>query len=112
MSEINYVCSLGGWCQSAQLLKRNGYKLCSYPFDWIFSSCENIIHCLEDDFKIFLDKTYYVNISHSQCGHSYYHVQMFNHRNPLQNKNDYNYYVRCIGRFKDLLKKKNISYLL
>ena len=62
MLEINYTCSLGNLCHGSQILKRNNYKKCSYPFDWIFSNCENIIHCIEDDFNIFLDKSYYVSI--------------------------------------------------
>jgi len=106
MLEINYVCSLGSLCHSAQILKRNNYKLCSYPFDWIFSNCDNIIDCIEDDFQIFLDKSYYINIAQSQCGHSKYHECMFNHHNPLINIDHYNYYVRCVSRFKDLLQKQ------
>lgn len=31
---------------------------------------------------------------------------MFNHHNPLSNQNDYNYYIRCVNRFKDLLQRK------
>ena len=106
MLEINYTCSLGSLCHSSQILKRNKLKLCSYPFDWIFSNCDNIIHCIEDNFNIFLDKSYYINVSESQCGHSKYHSEMFNHRNPLNNINDYNYYVRCVDRFKILLQKQ------
>jgi hypothetical protein len=87
-------------------LKRNKYKLCSYPFDWIFSSCDIIIHCIEDDFKTFLDKQYYIDISESKCGHSKYNNCMFNHQNPLTNIDHYNYYGRCVNRFKDLLKKQ------
>ena len=105
MSYINYTCSLGSLCHSSQILKRNKYKLCSYPFDWIFSSCDNIIHCIEDNFNIFLDKSYYINISQFKCGHSKYGNSMFNHRNPLKNIGHYNYYVRCVDRFKNLLKK-------
>ena len=105
MLEINYTCSLGSLCHSSQILKRNNLKLCSYPFDWIFSNYVNIIHCIEDNFNIFLDKSYYINISDSTCGHSKYHVQMFNHYNPL-NIDHYNYYVRCIDRFKNLLQKQ------
>jgi hypothetical protein len=104
LEEIKHVCSLGPQCQSSQILKRNNLKKCSYPFDWIFSNCNNIIHCLEDDFNIFLDKTYYFTISNKKCGHSYYHKQMFNHHNPLDYENDYNYYIRCVNRFKQLLK--------
>ncbi len=106
MLEINYTSSLGSLCHSSQILKRNNLKLCSYPFDWIFSNFDNIIHCIEDNFNIFLDKSYYINVSESQCGHSKYHKKMFNHRNPLNNINDYNYYVRCVDRFKILLQKQ------
>jgi len=106
MLEINYTSSLGSLCHSSQILKRNNLKLCSYPFDWIFLNCDNIIHCIEDNFNIFLDKSYYVNISQSKCGHSKYHNTMFNHHNPLINIDHYNYYVRCIDRFKNLLQKQ------
>jgi hypothetical protein len=101
--EIKYVCSLGSLCQSSQILKNNNLKKCSYPFDWIFSNCNNIIHCLEDDFNFFLDKSYYFTISPKICGHSFYHKQMFYHHNPLDNENDYNYFIRCVDRFKKLL---------
>jgi hypothetical protein len=106
MPEINYTCSLGSLCHTSKTLKRTNHKLCSYPFDWIFSNCDNIIHCIEDDFNIFLDKSYYVNIGETQCGHSKYYDCMFNHHNPLMNIDHYNYYVRCVDRFRSLLKKE------
>jgi hypothetical protein len=31
---------------------------------------------------------------------------MFNHHNPLINIDHYNYFVRCVDRFKNLLKKQ------
>ena len=62
MLEINYTCSLGSLCHSSQILKRNKYKVCSYPFDWIFSNYDNIIHCIEDNFQSFLDKSYYQSV--------------------------------------------------
>jgi len=102
--DIKYVCSLGSLCQSSQIIKNNKLKKCSYPFDWIFSNCNMIIHCLENDFNIFLDKSYYISISKNQCTHSYYYEKMFNHHNPLNNDNDYNYYIRCVNRFRQLLK--------
>lgn len=102
--EIKYTCSLGMLCHSSQILKNNNLKKCSYPFDWIFSSCNNIIHCIEDDFNIFLDKSYYISKSEKVCGHTYYNERMFNHHNPLINENDYNYYIRCVNRFKQLLQ--------
>jgi hypothetical protein len=101
--EIKYACSLGPLCQSSQILINNNLKRCSYPFDWILSNYNNIIHCIEDDFNIFLDSSYYINMSDNKCGHSYYHPQMFYHNNPL-NENDYIYYFRCVDRFKKLLQ--------
>ena len=112
MSEINYVCSLGSLCHSSQILKKNGYKKCSYPFDWIFSNCDNIIHCINDDFKIFLDKSYYVSIYNKKCAHKLYHNEMFNHHNPLIHVDDYNYFVRCVDRFRNLLKKEEHKLFL
>ena len=111
MTEINYVCSLGSLCQSSQILKRNNLKICSYPFDWIFSNFDNILHCIEDDFKIFLDKSYYNAVDATHCEHTYYYekgcgTNMFNHFNPLENTHHYDYYVRCVNRFKDLLQKQ------
>jgi hypothetical protein len=31
---------------------------------------------------------------------------MFQHHNPLNDENDYNYYTRCVDRFKKLLQSK------
>jgi hypothetical protein len=104
MNEIKYVCSLGSLCHAAQILKNNHLKKCSYPFDWIFFNYNDIIHCLEDEFNTFLDKTYYTPIHPWKCGHSRYHPEMFNHGNPLMNEEYYQYYVRCVNRFKQLIQ--------
>lgn len=106
IKEIFHTCSLGSVCHSSQMLKRNKYKLCSYPFDWIYSNCDNIIDCIEDDFNIFLDKSYYINISFKKYGHSKYEKYMWRHHNSLKNIDHYNYYVRCVDRFRSLLKKQ------
>jgi hypothetical protein len=119
MNSIKYTCSLGTKCFSSQLLKRNNLKKESYPFDWIFSDLDIIIDCIKDDFIIFLDKSYYVDIqdkwNDNQCGHKYYHPNMFNHHDP-RNEKDYQYFVRCVDRFNNLLYKLEnklfiISYL-
>jgi len=106
--EINYVCSLGTNCHSSSILKRCGLKKCSYPFDWIMMAdpCKCIIDCIEDDFKIFLNKSYYRSISENQCGHSLYGDSLWWHHNPLNNINTYNYYIRCVNRFKNLINSK------
>lgn len=104
--KIEYACSLGPFCHSANILKQNNLKECSYPFDWIFSNNKNIIHRIKNKFNIFLNKAYYTNISNNRCGHLYYNKDLFRHHNPLINENDYNYFVRCVNRFKDLLHNK------
>jgi hypothetical protein len=120
-------CSLGRLCHSAQLLKINGLKKASYPFDWIFSSLDMVEHCIKDDFKTFLDKNQYVDyttndtLKENQCEHSFYgkmlgdpsHNIIFNHHNPLSNQSDYAYFERCVNRFRDLLKSNaNKNFLI
>ena len=104
---INYVCSLGSLCQSASIIKENNLRLCSYPFDWVFSNNNIVLECIEEDFKNFLDKSYYTDIGHkwndNQCGHKIYGCNFFNHKDPRKDC-DYQYYIRCINRFKNVLK--------
>ena len=104
--EINYACSLGPNCHSTQILKIANFRKFASPFDWIYSNCNLIIHCLKEDFKTFLDKSYYKGITHKQCGHSYYHKQLFEHHNPLENEKDYNYFVNGANNFKDLIRRE------
>jgi hypothetical protein len=101
--EINYFCSLGFLCHSSYLLKRNNFKKCSYPFDWIYSQPNMIIDCIEDGFSKFLNKSYYTSNTETHGGHSLYGELMFAHHNPSKNEKDYEYFVRCVSRFKSLL---------
>lgn len=105
--DIHYICSFGPICHTATFMWRNQLKLVSYPFDWIYANHNNIISIIEDDFKIFLDKSYYIDCETKyhdvECGHSYYDNNMFRHKDP-RNENDYSYYERCITRFRNLLK--------
>jgi len=108
MKTIKYTCSLGSLCTASDLLKRNNRKYCSYPFDWIFSDCEMIMDCLNNDFEVFLNKSFYMEIkdasNDNQCGHSIYNPNLFQHRDP-RNEKDYKYYVRCVNRFQELLRQ-------
>jgi hypothetical protein len=111
-------CSLGEHCHAATLLKMNGLKLASYPFDWIFSSDQMLKHCIEDNFRTFLDKSEYnTNIAEPYiCEHEFYSTMVenhqdvegkekviFNHHNPLTSDQDYGYFERCVTRFRELL---------
>jgi hypothetical protein len=80
--DIKYVCSFGESFFAAYTLKRNNLKVESYPFDWIFSNINIIMHCLEDNFKIFLDSKYYIgNHIHNSCYHIYYQKEIQNKLN-------------------------------
>ena len=46
MLKINYTSFLGSSCHSSEILKRINVKLCSYPFDWIHTNSDIIIHCI------------------------------------------------------------------
>jgi hypothetical protein len=113
------ICSIGSFCQSSRLLQRLELKEESYPFDWILSNHKMVKHCIEDDFKIFLDKTQYTFIptsayTHKVCGHIYYseivdftneHVPgaVFMHHDLAQDEKDYAYFTRCVDRFRKLI---------
>jgi hypothetical protein len=55
---IIYILSVGPNCIRATDLQNNNYRFHSYPFDWMFTSLDMIEHCIEDEFKILLDKNY------------------------------------------------------
>jgi len=105
---INYVIPFGSQCFSAYYLKKNGLKKTSYPFDWIFSNPLVIFQILNDQFKEFLNKNNYViqNTESDTNSHILYvsDLSMFNHRNPMR-VDDYLYYIRCVNRFYEVLKK-------
>lgn len=113
MEEINYVCSLGHQCHCATFLKRNNFKLESYPFDWIVSSPKIILHCINDEFKTFMDKSQYLIVNDTLCNNLFYSDElklygsraMFYHHDPLRSQKDYHYFSRCVQRFKKLLKE-------
>lgn len=103
--KIQYISSLGSFCQTAFFLKRNNLKNESYPFDWLCSDLNIVISCIEDGFVKFLDKAEYIDIGENRAAHKSYHPTMFWHYSPL-NDIHYDYYVRCVDRFKQLLKQK------
>lgn len=104
------VCSLGTLCHTARTMERIHVKNESHPFDWVFSDENIILHAISDDFKTFLDKSFYSPCANGIesteqypcCGHQYYHENFFFHKNPMR-KDDYEYYERCVARFKKLL---------
>jgi len=94
--------SLGQNCSTAWYLKSMGLKQSAYPFDWVATSPEIILHCLSDRFKTFLDRDQMVSRG-VRAGHMFYHSGFFGHRNPKSLKADHEHYQRCTARFLHLM---------
>ena len=102
---ISFI-SLGPNCHTAGVLKELNYKNCSYPFDWILSNLEIVIYNISNDFIDFMDRNNYIYTSNNKITlkntNIKYLENMFVHKNPIINKEDFDYYLRCISRFKNL----------
>ncbi len=98
------VVPLGCCCHIAQALRELKLVNCSYPFDWIRAEPTRIADILEDDFEIFMKRDLLKEVpgATNSCSHELYGEGFFPHKNPTKDE-DYAYYERCIGRFKDML---------
>lgn len=93
---------LGQNCNASWYLKQTDNKRASYPFDWIYTTPEIIMHMLHDDFRQFLQRD--LIIPHGlDAGHKVYHETLFGHRNLLRSDADYAYYVRSVDRWRRLM---------
>jgi hypothetical protein len=101
---MKHYISLGENCHVARTLKSIGLRNEAYPFDWVFTSPQILLDCIENDFTTFMNKQYHTEhpSSTDKSGHSLYGETFFNNKNILDNK-DYEYYERCIARFKDVM---------
>ena len=108
--------SLGNFCHSAQILKDLGYRVFSGPFDWIFSNPRALAHILNDDFKVFLDRSHYYPVPvHERkvpeanfCEHQFYKENfgvhhLFNHHLPNEEQ-DYFHYLQAVDEFRANLR--------
>lgn len=109
---VAHLASLGSFCLPGNIMRNHGLRRYSLPFDWIFSSPQMLIDCLEDDFAVFLDRRHYRSISESRWNpgaeHDLYREKygipaVFAHRDPTRDE-DYLYFTRCIARFRQLLR--------
>lgn len=104
------VVSLGPSCFGSYLLKKQGLKKFSGPFDWLASSESVMIQLLESNFSEFLNHTKlcdHASNDVSRAGHTDYGSQLFYHFNP-RNEKEYDYYVRCVDRFRALQHEKTL----
>jgi len=88
--DINFV-SIGGWCGTKVFLKQNGYEEASYPFDYVRSSIEGVINCIETNFENYFPKV-------------------------LERKQNYGFYTPFLGKYigfyyQDLKDQNSIDSL-
>lgn len=113
------IISIGSHCITSSVLKKNGLKRWSGPFDWIFSNIPMIAHCISDEFATFLDKSHHIKVDdkdriftqHRKCNHAFYKENyginyVFNHHDMTEIDN-YNYFSRCVDRFLNALRNDN-----
>ncbi|MBJ9695769.1 DUF1796 family putative cysteine peptidase [Burkholderia cenocepacia] len=112
---VSHIVSLGTHCITSFLLKKYGLKRYSLPFDWVFSSPEAVMHCLDDNFVTFLDGSHYRSITEERetkepgASHTYYLerygvINMFAHRDPTRPA-DYAYTKKTVARLGELLPR-------
>lgn len=123
--------SIGPYCATGDILKNHHLKTESYPFDNIFSSLDIVKHCIDDKFKVFLDKQYYTpGTCNKSTRHSFYcpfldtpllrihHMvvdgwasdyksstgNFFNHHNLIDDTGDYEKFQRRCARLLTLFE--------
>jgi hypothetical protein len=85
------------------------------PFDWLTTTPAMVRHCIETDFKLLLDQSYYKSLTGKQefrqpengCDHLFYKQQfglqrVFNHSDPTR-RLDYRYLTACVDRMRELI---------
>ncbi|MGI3776371.1 MAG: DUF1796 family putative cysteine peptidase [Janthinobacterium lividum] len=110
-----HAVSLGSNCYVSQMLKGQGLKRFSAPFDWVFSTPAMVEHCLRDDFATLLDRSLLealperpgaagFELSENAFYRDSYGVpRMFNHHDVTTDA-DYGYLSRCAGRLRGVLR--------
>ena len=58
--EKTILFSVGHRCTSASLIKEMRHKFETYPFDWVVSKLDVLVHCIETDFQEYLRVENYV----------------------------------------------------
>jgi len=133
---------MGYRCSSSQIIKVLNLKKESYPFDWIISKLSTIKSCILNDFKEFLKfnnyvkkemntyniidskkellrsnqealiNIYYNNISEIKDDSNLYDLKFVLVHHDIFKFSDYEYYRRCIERFRNILKSDDKKFYL
>ncbi len=117
---VGHLVSLGSFCLPGMILRDNGLRRYSLPFDWVFSTPQMVRDCLADDFAAFLDRRYHRSISHDRSEPGAEHdlfreryglTQLFAHHDPTREA-DYLHFTRCVGRFRQLMRSDDAKLFL
>jgi hypothetical protein len=130
------IIPIGYRCSSSEIIKVLNLKKESYPFDWTISKLSTIKDCLLNDFKEFLKTENYIkkemniynlidsvkpfNVTGNCIINTHYNpideisndFNMYDlklaliHHDIFKNE-DYEYYKRCINRFKNILESND-----
>ena len=133
------IIPMGYRCSSSEIIRILNLKKESYPFDWTISKLSTIKDCIINDFKQFLKTENYVKkefntyniidsvkllVTIDQCSiNTYYNQDIIDDFNTYDSKlslvhhdifktEDYEYYKRCINRFKNILKSDSKKFYL
>ena len=100
---INFI-SIGGWCGTKIFLQQNDYKEASFPFDYVRSSIEGVINCIETNFE-----NYFPKVLERKNNYGYYrpflgkYIGFYNE--DLTDINSINSFQRKINRFNEKLSQ-------
>eukprot|EP00435_Cladocopium_sp_Y103_P068782 s1023_g32.t1 len=100
-----HVLSLGTRCFVARSLQLMHWRTYAGPFDWIYSSAKMVRHCIEDDFRSFLDASELVKAGHAWAHRGYAQMLgrqvVFPHHCPLDR--DREHFQRAVRRCQQVL---------
>lgn len=144
LAEKTIIFSVGHRCTSASLIKEMRHKFETYPFDWVVSKLDVLVHCIETDFEEYLRRDNYLDkqsetfnlcdgVKTHVCNENIVYNKYYEDEyipDKLENKigtygmklalthhdirkeNDYQYFQRCIQRFKNILSLPQQKFYL
>ena len=96
--------SIGYNCIPAMILKKHKLKVASYPFDWMITQARSLPGVLDDKFAHYIQRENLIKSKENLLEYNTYYSNAedicFVHRYPLSVDADFDYYIRCIERFK------------
>tara|TARA_B110001452_G_scaffold172140_1_gene144196 strand:- start:3589 stop:4878 length:1290 start_codon:yes stop_codon:yes gene_type:complete len=113
VAPINHCVSVGPSCRAAEFLKHHpaGLRRYALPFDWIHSDTSLVRDCLDDGFRLLLDRCSMESVAWTsqkrRARHTHLrtaaHAHIFEHHDPAEVDDDYKYLHRACDRLRRLL---------